>query len=220
MKGDDYMATRDTYEVQEWEDLPSETTPISGERLRHIENGIKNAADDSALKSVYDDDHIELGTGNTVYNEESYSILNGKQNVLQNGFGTLMSGNNNYGSGSNHGCFGYGNRIGGSNNFLSGANNTAEEENGSGLGIGLKVKSMQHVTGRYNTDDVDHKYAEMVGNGESDTQRSNAYTLDWQGNAKYAGTVESKGIILTDSATEQKYKLTIANGNIEITAVE
>lgn len=31
---------------------------------------------------------------------------------------------------------------------------------------------------------------------------------------------ESQGLILKDTMTEQKYMLTIANGNIEITAVE
>ena len=32
-------------------------------------------------------------------------------------------------------------------------------------------------------------YAHIVGNGESDTTRSNAHTLDWDGNAWYAGDV-------------------------------
>lgn len=30
----------DLYEVQEWADLPDKTTPISAERLTHIEDGI------------------------------------------------------------------------------------------------------------------------------------------------------------------------------------
>ena len=32
-------------------------------------------------------------------------------------------------------------------------------------------------------------YASIVGNGNSDTERSNAYTLDWEGNAWFAGNV-------------------------------
>lgn len=32
-------------------------------------------------------------------------------------------------------------------------------------------------------------YAHIVGNGESDSKRSNAYTLDWEGNAWFAGDV-------------------------------
>lgn len=33
------------------------------------------------------------------------------------------------------------------------------------------------------------KYAHVVGNGISDTSRSNAHTLDWNGNAWYSGDV-------------------------------
>ena len=75
----------------------------------------------------------------------------------------------------------------------------------------------QHVQGQYN--EPDSKLAHIVGNGKSDSNRSNAHTLDWNGNAWFAGTVESTGIILTDTVTEQKYILTIANGNLEITPV-
>lgn len=34
-----------------------------------------------------------------------------------------------------------------------------------------------------------HKYAHIVGNGTSNTKRSNAHTLDWEGNAWFAGKV-------------------------------
>lgn len=33
------------------------------------------------------------------------------------------------------------------------------------------------------------KYAHMIGNGTSDTERSNAHTLDWEGNAWYSGDI-------------------------------
>lgn len=55
----------------------------------------------------------------------------------------------------------------------------------------------QHVHGAYNIEDVvivdteTHrtKYVHIVGNGESEDARSNAHTLDWDGNAWYAGDV-------------------------------
>lgn len=52
----------------------------------------------------------------------------------------------------------------------------------------------QHVQGKYNTIDNDNKYAHIVGNGTgTDTEkRSNAHTLDWDGNAWFAGDVESE----------------------------
>lgn len=45
----------------------------------------------------------------------------------------------------------------------------------------------QHAQGKYNIEDT--VSAHIVGNGESDSKRSNAYTLDWEGNAWFAGDV-------------------------------
>lgn len=46
----------------------------------------------------------------------------------------------------------------------------------------------QHVQGKYNIEDANDKYAHIVGNG-SNRKRSNAHTLDWEGNAWFAGDV-------------------------------
>ena len=61
------------------------------------------------------------------------------------------------------------------------------------LGYGVKACSHQFVTGKDNIYDDNNSspYARIVGNGTSDTSRSNAYTLDWQGNGTFAGTVSS-----------------------------
>ena len=48
----------------------------------------------------------------------------------------------------------------------------------------------QHVQGKYNIEDTNNTYAHIVGNG-TNTARSNAHTLDWNGNAWYAGTVSA-----------------------------
>jgi hypothetical protein len=54
---------------------------------------------------------------------------------------------------------------------------------------------LQHVQGEYNILDTEGtattrgKYAHIVGNGTSDRARSNAHTLDWSGNAWFAGDV-------------------------------
>ena len=40
-------------------------------------------------------------------------------------------------------------------------------------------------------------YAQIIGNGSSDTRRSNAYTLDWDGNAWFAGNIYEGGILLS-----------------------
>lgn len=59
----------------------------------------------------------------------------------------------------------------------------------------------QHVQGYYNIEDEDEKYIHIVGNGSRNT-RSNAHTLDWNGNAWYAGDVyvgaDNKKLITED----------------------
>ena len=61
------------------------------------------------------------------------------------------------------------------------------------LGYGVKACSHQFVTGKDNIYDNNNSspYASIVGNGTSNKSRSNAYTLDWQGNGTFAGTVSS-----------------------------
>lgn len=46
-----------------------------------------------------------------------------------------------------------------------------------------------HVQGRCNIPDETNKYAHIVGNGEHNIHRSNAHTIDWEGNAWYQGDI-------------------------------
>lgn len=71
-----------------------------------------------------------------------------------------------------------------------------------------------HTQGRYNIIDNNNTYAHIVGNGTNNDNRSNAHTLDWSGNAWFAGTVETTGVILT-SPNGSKFKLKVDNdGNL------
>lgn len=45
--------------------------------------------------------------------------------------------------------------------------------------------------GKWSAFDTNKSYAHIVGNGNSNSERSNAYTLDWQGNGTFSGTVSS-----------------------------
>ena len=49
----------------------------------------------------------------------------------------------------------------------------------------------QHTQGKFNISDNQGVYAHIVGNGTSNNDRSNAHTLDWSGNAWYAGSVSA-----------------------------
>ena len=77
----------------------------------------------------------------------------------------------------------------------------------------IAASDSQHAQGKYNIEDNANAYAHIVGNGTSSTNRSNAHTLDWDGNAWYAGGVESSSLTLR-SATENstaKKTLTITD---------
>jgi hypothetical protein len=56
----------------------------------------------------------------------------------------------------------------------------------------------QHVQGRYNVVDSEGKYAHIVGNGTR-TNKSNAHTVDWDGNAWFAGDVYVGGTSKDDA---------------------
>ena len=67
-------------------------------------------------------------------------------------------------------------------------------------GYNTKASSAsQHVQGKFNIEDSSETYAHIVGNGTSDTARSNAHTLDWngvgwfQGGLQVGGTAQDNG---------------------------
>lgn len=65
----------------------------------------------------------------------------------------------------------------------------------------------QHAQGKFNINDNQGVYAHIVGNGTSNSERSNAHTLDWNGNAWYAGSV-SAGTTATPAAVVNDNDLT------------
>ncbi len=67
---------------------------------------------------------------------------------------------------------------------------TAKGAHSHAEGVGtIASSSNQHVQGKHNIEDNNDDYADIVGNGNSETARSNAYTLDWKGNGRFAGDV-------------------------------
>lgn len=79
--------------------------------------------------------------------------------------------------------------------MISHAEGCATTASGAGAhaeGMGtIASQDYQHVQGEYNIEDTSKasKYYHIVGNGSSDTKRSNAHTLDYLGNAWFAGDV-------------------------------
>lgn len=69
-----------------------------------------------------------------------------------------------------------------------------------------------HVFGEYNVSDINSpdergQYIEIVGNGTSDEERSNARTLDWSGNETLAGSLTLGSTTLTEEQLQQLLEL-------------
>ena len=133
--------------------------------------------------------------------DASFSIMWGSQVSNNSSPYSILVGDQNYGySGSRSAVFGFANGIRGDKQFATGQFNNwlaySSAENiccmGEGLG-GIGKDSL--AQGKYNISELSGSsmgtYAHIVGNGTSDSTRSNAYTLDWQGNGTFAGTVSS-----------------------------
>ena len=80
----------------------------------------------------------------------------------------------------------------------------------------------QHVQGCCNVEDSSGIYAHIVGNGANLASRSNAHTLDWSGNAWFAGTIEGTAVIVKSSTagSSKRFKITVDDsGTISATEV-
>lgn len=107
---------------------------------------------------------------------------------------------------------GYDTTASGRCSHAEGYKTTASGENSHAEGANTKASSVnQHVEGICNIEDTANTYAHIVGNGDSDTARSNAHTLDWSGNAWFAGTIEGKALILPSSTegSTKRFKITV-----------
>lgn len=183
---------RDTYEIQDWQDSPQETTPINSERLGHIENGIKTAMDNRALKEIYDDNAISMGrksggkTGST-------SIAIGLNAEASSGYSFSFG---NYTVASKNLAFAHGNRAeaNGTCSHAEGYQTEVSGENSHVEGYGTLASSENsHVEGKYNIEDRSKKYAHIIGNGNSKSERSNAHTLGWDGVGWFQKDVQCGG---------------------------
>ena len=121
------------------------------------------------------------------------------------GFKTYAGGYYSHSEGSNTAAYSSSSHVEGDGTEAYGKNSHAEGEKTITNG------KNQHVQGQYNIEDIEEKYAHIVGNGTCDDdnneERSNAHTLDWDGNAWFAGDVyvhelDENGDYKTKIATE------------------
>ena len=95
---------------------------------------------------------------------------------------TTASGESSHAEGNDTNASGQYSHAEGNDTNASGAHSHAE---GNGT---TASSSYQHVQGKYNIPNASNIYADIIGNGTS-SKRSNAATVDWSGNAWYAGDV-------------------------------
>ena len=154
--------------------------------------------------------HVE-GASNTV--GAMYSHAEGMSNVIEakDGQGMTVSYNHVEGRGNNlqgdssH-VEGWSNTVVGQYHHIEGSHNNVEagfgnhvegvynETNGSLYSVhvegahNISSSDYQHVQGKFNVEDANGTYQDIIGNGVNNA-RSNAYNMDWSGNAEFQGEV-------------------------------
>ena len=83
-----------------------------------------------------------------------------------------------------------------------GSNNEVSKEANSAVALGEGTKAysdFQLVHGKFNDLDANNIYAHIVGGGKYNEPK-NIYTLDWEGNAEFAGSVRTNAVPQADNS--------------------
>lgn len=161
-----------------------------------------------------------FGNSNTASNKGSFASGTGNKAIGTNSFAL---GSTNRATGTSSFAHGYNNDATQTGSAVFGTNSKSQGESSFAAGaaveasghysqaFGQKTKAIgacsfaegketiangkhQHVQGKYNIEDTENRYAHIVGNGTDNGNRSNAHTLDWDGNAWFAGAVSASSI--------------------------
>ena len=140
-----------------------------------------------------------LTVGTRIGDIGKHSVAEGYQNTAS-GESSHAEGNSTTASGNLSHAEGDWTVASGYYSHAEGTGSTASGEDSHAEGKGTKASSgNQHVQGKYNIEDTENKYAHIVGNGTSNTKRSNAHTLDWNGNGWYQGELYTGGTSQSDA---------------------
>lgn len=120
-----------------------------------------------------------VASGETSHAEGNNTVASGQTSHAE-GDHTTASGDYSHAEGGSTIAFGSHSHAEGSHSHAEGWGSHAEGSHSHALG------ECQHVQGKYNIADTTNAF--IIGNGDSDT-RSNANTVDWNGNAWFAGDV-------------------------------
>lgn len=149
-------------------------------------------------KTIFTQENAPVRFGDILKN----SAVQGKETVASGqashaeGYQTTASGDNSHAEGYGTNASGFAAHAEGSHTVASNIYSHAEGIDTKATGPYSHAEGEstvasgtdQHVQGRRNIKDENDKYAHIVGNGNG-KKASNAYTLDWEGNAWFAGNV-------------------------------
>lgn len=159
-----------------------------------------------------------IASGSESHAEGYHSRAKGEVSHAE-GFGTEASGDHSHSEGDNAFAKGYASHAEGRGTEVSG--NHSHVEGWCTIASGEN----QHVQGKFNIEDASNAYAHIVGNGSGTNSRSNAHTLDWDGNAWFAGDVYVGGASQDDTSAskvitkaDQKWNLIYDSGEISAIA--
>ena len=149
---------------------------------KKVGGGPKNILDGNAIgsaRTIGANDSEKLPLGEYAWAEGRKTTASGNYSHAEGG-GTTASGTVSHAEGDSTTASGTVSHAEGDNTTASGTTSHAE-----GWGTTAQGNN-QHVQGKFNI--ADTTSAHIVGNG-SPSKRSNAHTLDWSGNAWFAGDV-------------------------------
>ena len=199
--------------VGQWSIAEGSGTVAKG-RASHAEGAMTQALADGTHTEGYQ----TKATGYWSHAEGELTIVSSYASHAEGSYCTLPDGTKRYGTAA-----GYASHIEGGGCHATGSCSHAEglattvsgsQSHAEGR-YTIAAGGAQHVEGIANIEDAESKYIHIAGNGAFDA-RSNAYTLDWNGNGWYQGTVEASAIILRSSTpgSSKRFKLTIDDSGI------
>ena len=212
-----------------WEESPTADSILYTAQSLTEEQQAQARANIGADISTKMDANNPVGTGSFSMNRKAGTVVGVKSHA--EGDSTTASGNDSHAEGFNTRASGDKSHAEGLRTIASGDYSHAEGNYSTASGSSSHAEGYlttasgtnSHVQGKYNIEDNSNVYADIIGNGTSDTARSNAATVDWNGNAWFAGDVYTGSTSGTNKddgskklATEEYVNSSIAAGGTDI----
>lgn len=130
--------------------------------------------------------------------QASFSVgykIAGENNTEASGVGAIAMGGSTFASGNYSTSIGYNCTASGVMSIAIGTQNSATAQYAISIGRATKASSQyQTALGKFNIEDNQDTYAFIIGNGTGDNTRSNAMTVDWNGNIGANNIVTSTSV--------------------------